>query len=147
MSKEFITRSHPIEYTLLLQKPRAPQIQGVQGRSRSILLRVLGNEGDGASSAFPQGNKHDEFFICFRNHQKFIREPCLKVFKCPVIILFFYTLSCFLCNCRVQSTKRKFNLTKTPGLSRHFSNHRYGVSTGISSVVGACFICSISRER
>src|SRR4030042_533368 len=34
-------------FTLLLQKPRAPQIQGVQGRSRSILLRVLGHEGDG----------------------------------------------------------------------------------------------------
>src|SRR4030043_1873411 len=102
MSKEFITRSHPIEYTLLLQKPRAPQIQGVQGRSRSILLRVLGNEGDGVSSAFPQGKKHDEFFICFRSHQKFIREPCLNVFKCPVIILFFYTLSCFFCNCRVN---------------------------------------------
>src|SRR4030066_2090908 len=84
------------EVTLLLQKPRALQIQGVQGRSRSILLRVLGNEGGGASSAFPPGKKHDEFFICFRNHQKFIRKPCLNVFKCPVIILFFYSLSSFL---------------------------------------------------
>ena len=32
-----------------------------------------------------------------------IREPCLNVFKCPVIILFSYTLSCFLCNFRVYS--------------------------------------------
>jgi hypothetical protein len=36
-----------------------PQIQGVQGRSRSNLLRALGNEGDGASSAFPK-DKQDE---------------------------------------------------------------------------------------
>ena len=90
-------------FTLLLQKPRMPQIQGVQGRSRSILLRAFGNEGDGTSSAFPPGKKHDKFFICFRSHQKFIREPCLNVFKCPVIILFFYTLSCFLCNFRVYA--------------------------------------------
>jgi len=40
-----------------------PQIQGVQERSRSILLRALGNEGDGASSAFPPGKKHDKFFF------------------------------------------------------------------------------------
>src|SRR4030043_2266422 len=89
---------------MLLQKPRMPQIQGVQGRSRNILLRALGNEGDGASSAFPPGKKHDKFFICFRSHQKFIRELCLNVFKCSVIIIFFYILSCFLCNCRVDST-------------------------------------------
>ena len=82
-------------FTLLLQKPRMPQIQSVQGRSRSILLRALGNEGDGASSAFPPGKKHERFFICFRSHQKFIYELCLNVFKCPIIILFFYTLSCF----------------------------------------------------
>ena len=30
-----------------------PQIQGVQGRSRSNLLRALGNAEDGVSSAFP----------------------------------------------------------------------------------------------
>ena len=90
--------------TLLLQKPRMPQIQGVQGRSRSILLRALGNEGDGASSAFPPGKKHDKFFICFRSNQKLIYELCLNVFKCHVIILFFYILSCFLCNCRANIT-------------------------------------------
>jgi len=39
------------------------QIQGVQGRSRCILLRALGNEGDGASSAFPPGKKHDKFHL------------------------------------------------------------------------------------
>ena len=36
------------------------QVQGVQGRSRSHLLRVLGNEGDGASSAFPEGKQNRE---------------------------------------------------------------------------------------
>jgi len=41
--------------TLIERKSRVPQIQGVQGRSRSNLLRVLGNEEDGVSSAFPQG--------------------------------------------------------------------------------------------
>jgi len=87
--------------TLLLQKSRMPQIRGVQGRSRSNLLRALGNEGDGASSAFPPGKKHDKFITCFRSHQKFIRKTYPNEFKYPVIILFFYTLSCFLCNCRV----------------------------------------------
>ena len=94
-------------FTLLLQKQRIPQIQDVQGRSRSILLRALGNEGDGASSAFPPGKKCDKFFLCFRSHQKFIREPYLNIFKCPVIILFIYTLSCFLCNCRVYCLSRE----------------------------------------
>jgi len=37
-----------------------PQIQGVQGQSRSILLRALGNEGDGVSSAFPKGEQNGE---------------------------------------------------------------------------------------
>lgn len=53
------------DFTLLLQKSRMPQIQDVQGRSRNILLRALGNEVDGASSAFPSGKKHDKSFICF----------------------------------------------------------------------------------
>ena len=75
-------------FTLLLQKSRMPQIQGVKGRSRSVLLRALGNEGDGASSAFPPGKKHDKFFICFRCHQKFIQETGPKVSKFIVIILF-----------------------------------------------------------
>src|SRR4030043_153371 len=112
--------------SLLLQKPRMPQIQGVQGRSCSILLRVLGNEGDGASSAFPPGKKHDEFFICFRSHQKFIRKLCLNVFKCPVIILFFYTLSCFLCNfrvygglCRTHSRRSRPVLSAAVGSNGH----------------------------
>ena len=30
--------------TLIERKPRMPQIRGIQGRSRSILLRALGNE-------------------------------------------------------------------------------------------------------
>jgi len=64
-------------FTLLLQKQRIPQIQDVQGRSRSILLRALGNEGDGASSAFPPGKKYDKFFLCFKSHQKFISEQCI----------------------------------------------------------------------
>jgi hypothetical protein len=47
----------------LERRSRIPQIQGVQGRSRSILLRVLGNAGDEASWAFPAGKKHDNFFF------------------------------------------------------------------------------------
>ena len=39
--------------TLIEQKLRVPQIQGVQGRSRNKLLRALGNAEDGVSSAFP----------------------------------------------------------------------------------------------
>jgi hypothetical protein len=39
--------------TLIERKSRVPQIQGVQGRSRSKLLRALGNAEDGVSSAFP----------------------------------------------------------------------------------------------
>ena len=38
------------------------QIQGVQGRSRSKLLRALGNAEDGASSAFPQGKQNGVVF-------------------------------------------------------------------------------------
>jgi len=40
-----------------------PQIQGVQGRSRSNLLRALGNEGDGGSPAFPKGKQNGVFLI------------------------------------------------------------------------------------
>ncbi len=39
-----------------------PQIQGVQGRSRSKLLRALGNAEDGVSLAFPQGNQNGVIF-------------------------------------------------------------------------------------
>jgi hypothetical protein len=46
--------------TLMERKLRMPQIQGVQGRSRSNLLRALGNEGDGISSAFPEGKQNVE---------------------------------------------------------------------------------------
>jgi hypothetical protein len=49
--------------TLIERKSRIPQIQGVQGRSRSNLLRALGNEGNGVSSAFPKGKQHGVFFI------------------------------------------------------------------------------------
>ena len=45
-------------YTLMERKLRMPQIQGVQGRSRSNLLRALGNEGDEVSSAFPKGEQN-----------------------------------------------------------------------------------------
>jgi hypothetical protein len=38
------------------------QIQGVQGQSRSKLLRALGNAEDGVSSAFPQGKQNGVFF-------------------------------------------------------------------------------------
>ena len=38
-----------------------PQIRGIQGRSRSILLRALGNEGGGVLSAFPQGKQNGIF--------------------------------------------------------------------------------------
>jgi hypothetical protein len=46
--------------TLMERKLRMPQIQGVQVRSRSNLLRALGNEGDGVSSAFPKGKQNGE---------------------------------------------------------------------------------------
>jgi hypothetical protein len=42
------------------RKSRILQIQGVQGRSRSNLLRALGNEGYGVSSAFLQGKQNGE---------------------------------------------------------------------------------------
>ncbi len=40
-------------FTLIERKSRVPQIQDVQGRSRSNVLRDLGNAEDGVSSAFP----------------------------------------------------------------------------------------------
>ena len=46
--------------TLVERKSRILQIQGVQGRSRSNLLRVLGNAGDGVSPAFPKGKQNRE---------------------------------------------------------------------------------------
>jgi hypothetical protein len=38
-------QSNPLNLTLIERKSRLPQIQGVQGRSRSKLLRALGNAG------------------------------------------------------------------------------------------------------
>jgi hypothetical protein len=53
------TKERPkIAITLIERKSRMPQIRGIQGRSRSILLRALGNEGDGVLSAFPQGKQN-----------------------------------------------------------------------------------------
>jgi len=46
----FITPGQSV--TLIERKSRVPQIQDVQGRSRSNLLRALGNAEDGVSSAF-----------------------------------------------------------------------------------------------
>jgi len=46
--------------TLIERKSRMSQIQGVQGRSRSNLLRALGNEGGGVSPAFPKGKQNGE---------------------------------------------------------------------------------------
>ncbi len=46
--------------TLIERKSRIPQTQGVQGRSRSNLLRAHGNEGDGVSPAFPKGKQNRE---------------------------------------------------------------------------------------
>jgi len=40
-------------FTLVERKSRVPQIQGVQGRSCSKLLRAFGNTEDGVSLAFP----------------------------------------------------------------------------------------------
>ena len=65
-------------FTLLLQKPRMPQIQVVQGRSRSILLRALGNEGDGISSAFPPGKKHDKFLFSLDVTKSLFRKQVQK---------------------------------------------------------------------
>jgi hypothetical protein len=48
--------------TLIERKSRMPQIQGDQGRSRSKLLRALGNTGDGVSSTFSTGKQNGDFF-------------------------------------------------------------------------------------
>ena len=48
----------PETHTLFEQKSRIPQIRGIQGRSRSILLRAHGNDGDEVLSAFPQGKQN-----------------------------------------------------------------------------------------
>ena len=45
-------------YTMIERKSRVPQIQGVQGRSRSKLLRALGNAEDGVSSQRSLADKH-----------------------------------------------------------------------------------------
>lgn len=47
---------------LLWQKSWRSEIRGVPGRSRIFILRVLGNEGDSASTAFLEGKKQGEFF-------------------------------------------------------------------------------------
>ncbi len=67
LERELTLRDIPFEsqpqlnlYTLIERKSRIPQIQGVQGRSRSNLLRALGNEGDEVSSAFPEGKQNGE---------------------------------------------------------------------------------------
>ena len=50
---------------LIERKSRMPQIQGVQGWSRSSLLRALGNEGDGVSPAFPKGKQNGVFLLSY----------------------------------------------------------------------------------
>jgi hypothetical protein len=57
-----------------------PSSKASKGEAVGFLLRVLGNAGDGVSSAFPPGKKHDKYFICFRSHQMFIRETDPNVF-------------------------------------------------------------------
>ena len=54
--------------TLIERKSMVPQIQGVQGRSRSKLLRALGNAEDGVSSPFPQGKQTGVVFWQFIFH-------------------------------------------------------------------------------
>jgi hypothetical protein len=51
-------QNNTIYSTLNERKLRMPQIQGIRGRSCSRLPRALGNEGDGVSSAFPQGEQN-----------------------------------------------------------------------------------------
>ena len=46
------------DYTLIERKSRMPQIQGVQGRSRSKLLRALGNAEDGVFRQRSLADKH-----------------------------------------------------------------------------------------
>ena len=47
------------KYTSIERKSRMPQIQGVQGWSRSKLLRTLGNAGDEVSSAFSESKQNE----------------------------------------------------------------------------------------
>jgi hypothetical protein len=61
-------KRHFLLITLIERKSRVPlvryrltgEIQGVQGRSHSNVLRALGNDGDGVSSAFPKGKQNGE---------------------------------------------------------------------------------------
>ena len=46
--------------TSIERKLRMPQVQGVRGRSRSKLLRALGNAGDGVPSAFLKGKQNEK---------------------------------------------------------------------------------------
>ena len=48
--------------SLIERKYRVPQLQGVKERSRSKLLRALGNAEDAAPSAFPKGKQNGVVF-------------------------------------------------------------------------------------
>ena len=69
-----------------------------QGRSRSELLRTLGNKGDAVSSAFPKGKKHDKFLECLGIHFKLIPENVIYDARILNILVFSHSLPCFLCN-------------------------------------------------
>ena len=73
-----------------------PQIQGVQGRSRSILLRVLGNAGDGASSAFPPSKKHDIFLFAWDAIKNLFGKQVQKYSIALLLLFFLYFVMFFM---------------------------------------------------
>ena len=68
-----------LSFTLIERKSRLPQLQGVQGRSRSRLLRALGNAEDGTVSAFPKGKQNGEIFLNIISHLWKIYEISEKI--------------------------------------------------------------------
>lgn len=57
------TRNNSNQFTLMFQKSRMLQIQGVQGCSCSRLPQIPGNAEDAVLSAFPQGKQPDDFLL------------------------------------------------------------------------------------
>ena len=93
----------------MLQKTRMPEIQGVEGECRlllrrsSRLLRILDNEGDSVSSAFPKGKKHDKLsafleftFSDFQERELITPKSLLLLFLVITWHVFYATLGFIL---------------------------------------------------